>query len=340
LLETPEDVAVVEPDAEAEPPANAPPHGLPHLTEAERKAMYTGSGDPTRPTRIHHVTSNESRHDLFFPYIRDRGGAYLGVASDHNYTLIAVARAEHAFLIDIDNAVVNTHRIYSVFVPLSETPDELIAYFADDARDTSLALLDEGLSDISAADRIRTKTTFKVVRRALHDHLLEMQARTHDGLPTTWVSDPRMYGYIRRMFETDRIRIMPGDLTGEHAMKAVANAVEALDEKINVYYESNAAEWFVFHRPYRDNVRGLPVDTKPARTQHGRTFTPADKRWNYNVHALSDYQEHLSDQYFNRNLMLQVAEREGRLQRETGTEGLSLIEVDPIGPTTKNPLAG
>jgi hypothetical protein len=38
--------------------------------------------------------------------------------------------------------------------------------------------------------------------------------------------------------------------------------------------------------------------------------------------------------------MLQVAEREGRLQRETGTEGLSLIEVDPIGPTTKNPLAG
>ena len=353
-LEAPEDVAVVEPEPEPEPVAEAapkaPPYGLAHLTEAERKAMYTGSGDTTRPTRIHHVTSNESRHDIFFPYIRDRGGAYVGVASDHNYTLIAVAKAKYAFLIDIDNAVVNTHRIYSVFVPLSETPDQLIAYFADDARDSSLALLDEGLSDVSAADRIRTKTTFKVVRRTLYEHLQEMKERTYGGVPTSWVSDPQLYGYIRRMYETDRIRIMPGDLTGENAMSSIAASVEALGEKINVYYESNAAEWFIFHRPYRNNVRGLPVsddavlirtiDTKPARTHHGRSFTPADNRWNYNVHALSDYQEHLSDQYFNRNLMLKVAEREGRLQRETGTVGLSLIEIDPIKPKTRNPLAG
>jgi hypothetical protein len=78
-----------EPEPSREP--EAPPYGLPELTERERAAMYSGRADTIKPMRIHHVVGNETRHDLFFPFIRDRGGAYLGVAADANYTIIAVA---------------------------------------------------------------------------------------------------------------------------------------------------------------------------------------------------------------------------------------------------------
>ena len=313
----------------------AAPFGLPELDAAERAAMYAGPVDAIKPMRIHHIVGNETRHDLYFPFIRDRGGAYLGVAADANYTLIAVAKPRYAFLLDIDRAVINTHLVYSVLVPLAETPDALLAYFAEENRDSTLAILDSALPE---ADRVRARTTFRVVRHALEEHLTDISKQTDGGVPTTWMSNPEYYGYVRRMFETERIRIMPGNLGGDRSMATVSAAVRALGTTLTVVYESNAAEWFVFHKPYRDNMRALPVsadalllrtiDTKPYRTRFGATFTPGDEKWNYNVHAMTDYQSGLGRDYLNRNLMLQIAEREGLLQRETGTVGLSVIAID------------
>jgi hypothetical protein len=338
------DVIVVEEEPvelaarEPEPEPEAPPYGLPELTDRERTAMYSGRVDTIKPMRIHHVVGNETRHDLFFPFIHDRGGAYLGVAADANYTLIAVAKPRYAFLLDIDRAVVNTHLVYSVLIPLAETPDALLDYFAEDNRDATLAILDR---ELPGADRVRARTTFRIVREALHEHLTEIRTQEHEGQPTTWMSDPDAYGYVRRMFITDRIRIMPGNLGGDRTMATVSRAIAELGTTLDVVYESNAAEWFLFHKPYIDNMRALPIsddavlcrtiDTKPYRTRFGATFTPGDAKWNYNVHLLTDYRAGLGSQYQNRNAMLQVAEREGTLKRETGTVGLSVIALAERG---------
>jgi hypothetical protein len=257
------------------------------------------------------------------------------VASDANYSLIAVAKPKYAFLIDIDRAVINTHLLYSVLVPLAETPDELLGYFAEGNRELALELLERELPE---SERARVQTTFKIVRHALHEHLTEIRTQSVDGEPTTWISNADAYGYVRRMFVTDRIRIMPGNLGGEHTMATVSAAIRELGTTLTVVYESNAAEWFLFHKPYIDNMRALPIsadavlcrtiDTKPYRTRYGATFTPGDAKWNYNVHALADYRDGLGSEYQNRNAMLQAAERDGTLQRDTGTPGLSLIAID------------
>ena len=79
--------APVEP-AVAEPVLTLPPP----LSEAQRAALLAGGDERIVSKREHFTVSNEYRHDLWFPYLRGLGGAYVGGASDQNYTLMAVAR--------------------------------------------------------------------------------------------------------------------------------------------------------------------------------------------------------------------------------------------------------
>jgi hypothetical protein len=55
------------------------------------------------------VVGNEGRHDLFGEALAGRGGALLCVGGDHCYTLLALAGAEAAYLLDHDRRVVDLH---------------------------------------------------------------------------------------------------------------------------------------------------------------------------------------------------------------------------------------
>ena len=60
------------------------------------------------PPRAHFLVGNETRHDLFAPVITGRGGAYLGVGGDQNYTLVAVSRASLVFLATLGGLAART----------------------------------------------------------------------------------------------------------------------------------------------------------------------------------------------------------------------------------------
>lgn len=106
-------------------------------------------GDPLE----HFTVSNEYRHDLWFPCVRDRGGAYVGVASDQNYTLIAAARSEVAFLVDLDRQVVDLHRIYASLIAAAPDPAAFLALFEPRARKTARAAIAAGLAGDTRAQR-------------------------------------------------------------------------------------------------------------------------------------------------------------------------------------------
>jgi hypothetical protein len=75
------------------------------------------------------VTSNESQHYLFMPYIKNLGGAYVGVAAEANYSFIAYSKSRFAFLLDYDVHVVRLHRMIKALVKDAATPKEFIARF-------------------------------------------------------------------------------------------------------------------------------------------------------------------------------------------------------------------
>jgi hypothetical protein len=318
----------------AEPP---PPFGIAEPTEAQRTIVAAGDVDkiPWIVTRKHYVVSNEARHDLFFPFIENKGGIYVGVASDPNYTLIAVAKPEFAFLLDIDRQVIDMHAIYKVFLAASDDPETMRRRWSKRELRRSVDLLEEGLANEEPKARKRIIDLFEEVHEIVHENLGKVAQRERDGKGTSWLSNDEYYGYIRRMFEVGRVRVMPGNLLGANTMASIAAAARELELPVRVFYPSNAEDYFGYGDGYRNNVRGLPIDdtsvvirtiaTNPLHSEYGRTLPKADHRWHYQVQPMANLQAWLEREKSHRNFMLKAATRDGTMSHETGHKGLSVV---------------
>jgi hypothetical protein len=318
-------------------PAPPRPFGIAEPTAEQLAVVAAGEVDkiPWIVTRKHYVVSNEARHDLFFPYIENKGGIYVGVASDPNYTLIAVAKPEFAFLLDIDRQVIDMHAIYRAFIAASPDPETLRRRFSKREVKRSLELLAEALADEEPKAQRRIRELFVEVHEIVHESLGKVAQRERDGEGTSWLSNDEYYGYIKRMFEVGRIRVMPGNLLGAHTMRSIADAARGLDLPVRVFYPSNAEDYFSYGDGYRDNVRAFPIDessivirtiaTNPLHSEYGRTLPKADHRWHYQVQPLSDLQAWLEREKSHRNFMLKAATRNGTMSHETGHKGLSEV---------------
>src|SRR5690606_14729251 len=69
-------------EAEPEPEPEPEPVDLYGMVSAEQRAtMLAGDEEERITTPEHYVKTNERRHDVWFPYIADKGGIYVGVAA-------------------------------------------------------------------------------------------------------------------------------------------------------------------------------------------------------------------------------------------------------------------
>ncbi len=316
-------------DEAPEPPLSpvtssaASPAGLAPLSPAARAALLAGPEERIVSRREHFTISNEYRHDLWFPYLRGLGGAYVGVASDQNYTLMAVARSEVGYLLDLDRQVVRLHRGYMALIAASPGPEEFLARFDEDAQATTRALIEAGLSDMSERDREDTLRFIADNRAALRDYLGTVRAARRGDQGITWLSDPELYAHIREMVAGGRLRPINGNLAGKTAMATIAASARELGLAVKLLYLSNAEEYLFYTPEFVANVRGLPVaaDSVVLRTIHDRFVgweSPGDgdRRWNYQVHTLEDFQLRLDDRKnSSRTAMLARASAEGVISR-------------------------
>src|SRR5262249_22390695 len=128
--------------------------GLTPLSD-EAKALLAAIPDEHTPKpERHYFRSNEWFHDLLAPSLKDRGGAYIGVGSDQNYTMAALAGSELLMLIDFDPKIPWVHKIYGALVKASATPDELVAKLAPDQIEASMQIIRDGLAGDPDADEI------------------------------------------------------------------------------------------------------------------------------------------------------------------------------------------
>lgn len=234
-----------------------------------------------------YIKANEGRTHVWAPFVTNLGGAYLGVASDQNYSLIAVARSELAFLMDYDPRVVALHRRLRALILRSETPEAFIARFAPAALRESLAILESEYPD--APDLTALKAGF----RATHADLFAYYQAQLDRPPRDQPADfgwlqPAHYAYIRALYQQDRIIPIKGDLMGSRTITAVAAAVRAAGLPLRVVYLSNApTAWGGQITPgYRRNLLALPMDARAVvlQTTNGGGFRQHGY-WHYNIHA-------------------------------------------------------
>ncbi len=297
--------------------------GLQPLSAAGRAALLAGLEERIVSRREHFTISNEYRHDLWFPYLRGLGGAYVGVASDQNYTLMAVARSEVGYLLDLDRQVVRLHRVYMALVAASPEPEVFLARFDEGAQAETRALIEAGLSDMSERDRVDALRFVADNRAALREYLGTVRASRRGEQGVTWLSDPELYTYIREMVAGGRLRPINGNLAGKTAMATIAASARELGLAVKLLYLSNAEEYLFYTPEFVANVRALPVaaDSVVLRTIHDRfvgweSSGDGDRRWNYQVHTLEDFQLRLADRKnSSRTTMLARAADEGVISR-------------------------
>ena len=336
-VETPDSDAeeAVEADTEAQAEAEPapPPDPWGPITNEQRSIMLAGDEEERIKTEIHYVKTNERRHDVWFPYLENKRGIYVGVAADQNYTLIAVAKSEYVFLMDLDWRVAELHRAYEVLIEASDTPQALLDRYHADNEEASVVLIEEALASEVSEDQLRkTLMSWRGARETVFRHLEKVIVRDRDGAMTSWLSNPEYYAHIKKLYESDRVRMLVGDLTGPTTLgSTIAKAANGLGLPIEVLYLSNAEEYYDYTPQYRQNIQNLPVadDSVVLRTIYSKDWVHADSLWNYQVQPLADYQTRLEDTANSRrNRMLRSSEKAGVLERNAeGVEGLSRINV-------------
>ena len=131
------------------------------LTPAE-KATLEALPEDTAPEKLnatredlegrHYLSGDEANLHLFYPRLKDLGGAYAGVGSDQTYLFAGWMKPRFAFVTDYDPWIKWLHLSYVAFFRKAETIEEFRSYWKN------------------------TKAGLKVIRET-YDGLVERRAR-------------------------------------------------------------------------------------------------------------------------------------------------------------------
>ncbi|MCC6876333.1 MAG: hypothetical protein IT378_18640 [Sandaracinaceae bacterium] len=293
------------------------------LSDAERRAANDVPDEHTPSPGEHYPVSNEWRHDLWFPHIRDLGGAFVGVGSDQCYTLAAIQNARVVWVVDFDPVVPIVHRLYGVLVGESESPDALVARFSDEGAPQARELFGSRLRDRDLQEVLRV---YERNRERMHGYLSRVRRGQHGP---TWLSDPALYARVRALHRNSRIIARNGDVTANGALRAVGRVASQLGVAVRVLDLSNAEQFFPWGADFRANFTSLPSDERSVvlRTFRDRRATyPAGDRWHYVVQPASDMRARIDEAGYrhSRQLVIDLVSGAGR---RLGRDGVTVLDA-------------
>ncbi len=209
--------------------------------------------DPTS-----YIITNEYRHYQLAPYAKNLGGAYVGVAAEANYSLIAHAQSRYAWLFDFDIVIVRLHMNIKALVKMATNRQEFIRFFAPGRSEEVHRILAREYPGHPDMDGL--KGVYDKFREKLYEHYQSIAIPDAAFGDYGWLRNDSAYQYIRTMFLQDRIVIIPGDMLKDKTMRSIAAAARKINIPIRIYYPSDAEEHYVFNDSYKKNVTSLPFD--------------------------------------------------------------------------------
>lgn len=250
-----------------------------------------------------YLKTNEPRQDVVLETIANLGGGYTGVGSDQNYTFVATAKSEWAWLFDYDPNVVNWHRVLMPLIAAAPDRAAFVAWFAPERQKDALLVLERAHKD--SADKKALLSLFRSSSARLREHY--KQQSTSKDFAFTWLGSDDKYGYVRTLIEQGRMRAFKGNMLDTHTMRGIAAAARAVGVPMRVYYPSNAHEFWPFTDAYRDNVAALPFDADSVVVQTISSVKSGFGQsgyWHYNVQYGFEHQRLLRDKSITRERQL------------------------------------
>jgi hypothetical protein len=250
-----------------------------------------------------YLKTNEPRQDVVLETLANLGGGYTGVGSDQNYTLVAAARPEWAWLFDYDPNVVNWHRVLAPLVRAAPDRHAFVAWFSPDKAKEALALVQADAKD--AKDKRLLSALFTSSSPKMRGYYAEQAKDAARAF--TWLGSDDGYAYVRAMITQGRMRAFKGNMLDVHTMRGIAAAASKLGVSMRVYYPSNAHEFWPFTDAYRDNVAALPFDERSVVVQtisSVKTGFGQSGYWHYNIQHGFEHQRLLRTKSITRERQL------------------------------------
>jgi hypothetical protein len=110
-------------------PLRAPKRPM-RLADAEFWRLIAAMSEPNGTFRSDNLLSNESRFQFVIPELVNtttRGGAYLGVGPEQNFTYIAALKPSMAFIVDVRRGNLQLHLMYKALFELSSDRADFVS---------------------------------------------------------------------------------------------------------------------------------------------------------------------------------------------------------------------
>ncbi len=276
------------------------------LTDAERAVLDAIPEDraprklnATRPDLEgrHYLSGDEANLHLFYPRVKDLGGAYAGVGSDQTYLFAGWMKPRFAFVTDYDPWIKWLHLSYAAFFDKAETIDEFLGYWTDTRSGLKVvrAFYKDDEKNARRARFVYGQGAHKARRRLKRLRKWSQE----NGIPT-FVSDPAMYDYVRAMVRVGRIRPLVCNLLAKKCLVGLAEANRKLGVPLRVLYTSNAEQYWPYKKQFRANMQAQNFDEKSLVLRTLASKRSANKDYHYNSQPGLNFQAWLKHDWVKR----------------------------------------
>lgn len=284
----------------------------------------------------HYPTSNERRIDFFIKPIENLGGCYIGVGTDQNFSFIAKAKSDYAWLMDFDPVIVKVNLIHLYLLNISKDYEEFKNFWARKNEKKSFELVKQKFS--SDKDWKMIEKAWEVSHRnfsGVEDRLNELNFMSRKFGLVTFSNNTDEFLFLKKKVSENKIVAVNGDLTGSKSMRNISKLANSLGCKIRILYLSNAEEYFRYPEDMRENFISLPTDEKGIVI---RTMTSGTKQFlgypdgekfedsfplHYNLQPISSLQEWMKFKVY-------ISTVDMLKKRETIEKGFSILKIGPV----------
>jgi hypothetical protein len=284
----------------------------------------------------HYPTSNERRIDFFMKPIQNLGGCYIGVGTDQNFSFIAKAKSERAWLMDFDPVIVKVNLIHLLFIEKSNNYEEFRNLWLRKNKTQSFEIVKAQFEKDPEYDLIlKAWETAHRTFSGVEDRLNELNFMTKKFALNTFSNNPDEFLYLKKLVAEKKIKVVNGDLTGSKTLQNISKVATNLNCKVRILYLSNAEEYFRYPENMRTNFLSIPIDEKSLVI---RTMTSGTKQYfgypegekfeesfplHYNIQPIESLKAWMKFRtYFSTVHML--------LKRETLEKGFSIMKMSPL----------
>lgn len=248
----------------------------------------------------------EAAQKLFTDEIKGDGGIYLGTSTHQNFTYIAAAESEFAFIVDRNRTAIDIMRAHRLAHLNIATPSQYVDFWS--MKRTEQKQLIESWKLLPADEILMKQIASKYGEKiglVLHFDRIESEVKPYKQ---SWLGKPEDYDRIRKMFQEQRIQIVNADVQNEEVFSLMAQAANKLGLPFNTIYSSNIEDHLggIIRgvkgeniNQFWKNISQLPASEKSKILRTVRTLgnLSPDHNFHYVIQQLDDFKNKKYDSY-------------------------------------------